>query len=167
MSPWITRVGAGPDLVLIHGWAMHGGIFAPLVDRLAAHFCLHLVDMPVAATTSRISPDRCNPRNWPFASPSSRRRRTGLAGRWADSSPSCSLRRPNRFVVLVALPRQILFSQRPDWPHGVAAQVFADFGNALMQDFVAAIERFLALETLGSANAQDELRQTQGTGVPR
>ena len=42
MSPWITRVGAGPDLVLIHGWAMHGGIFAPLVDRLAAHFCLHL-----------------------------------------------------------------------------------------------------------------------------
>ena len=26
----LRRLGQGPDLVLIHGWAMHGGIFAPL-----------------------------------------------------------------------------------------------------------------------------------------
>ena len=38
--------GDGPDLVLIHGWAMHGGIFAPLLDALAARFRVHLVDLP-------------------------------------------------------------------------------------------------------------------------
>ncbi|MGH8029540.1 MAG: alpha/beta fold hydrolase, partial [Arenimonas sp.] len=38
--------GAGPALVLLHGWAMHGGIFAPLVDALRERFTLHLVDLP-------------------------------------------------------------------------------------------------------------------------
>ena len=30
----ITVGGEGPPLVLIHGWAMHGGVFATLIDRL-------------------------------------------------------------------------------------------------------------------------------------
>ena len=38
--------GAGAPLVLLHGWAMHGGVFAPLVERLADRFELHLVDLP-------------------------------------------------------------------------------------------------------------------------
>ena len=39
-------IGRGPPLVLIHGWAMHGGVFAPLLDRLGAHFECHVVDLP-------------------------------------------------------------------------------------------------------------------------
>src|SRR3546814_7929519 len=43
----IERCGDhGPDLVLIHGWAMHAGIFAPLRDELATRYRLHLVDLP-------------------------------------------------------------------------------------------------------------------------
>src|SRR5690606_21840002 len=38
--------GAGAPLVLLHGWAMHGGVFAPLAERLADAFELHLVDLP-------------------------------------------------------------------------------------------------------------------------
>src|SRR5690606_30694300 len=38
--------GAGPDLVLLHGWAMHAGVFEPLVERLSSQFTLHLVDLP-------------------------------------------------------------------------------------------------------------------------
>jgi pimeloyl-[acyl-carrier protein] methyl ester esterase len=33
-------------LVLLHGWAMHGGIFAPLVQALRGHRTLHVVDLP-------------------------------------------------------------------------------------------------------------------------
>ena len=35
--------GTGPAVVLMHGWAMHGGIFAPLVDALADTFTVIFV----------------------------------------------------------------------------------------------------------------------------
>ncbi len=46
----------------------------------------------------------------------------------------------------------------PDWPHGVAADVLAEFGAGLQRNYRRAIERFLALELIGSANAQSMLR---------
>ena len=46
MSLHVKIFGAGPDLVLLHGWAMHGGIWSGVRDRLAQHFRLHLVDLP-------------------------------------------------------------------------------------------------------------------------
>jgi len=54
-SPWppgvaeklhIRTSGQGPDLVLLHGWAMHSGIWGPLVDILSAEFRVNLVDLP-------------------------------------------------------------------------------------------------------------------------
>ena len=42
----VEVVGDGPPLVLIHGWGLHGGVFAPLVDRLSDRFRMHLVDLP-------------------------------------------------------------------------------------------------------------------------
>ena len=38
--------GAGPPLVLLHGFAMHGGLFAPLLPALTARFRVHVVDLP-------------------------------------------------------------------------------------------------------------------------
>ena len=37
--------GAGPDLVLLHGWAMHGGIWGDAGEQLGRRFRLHLVDL--------------------------------------------------------------------------------------------------------------------------
>ena len=46
MALHIEIVGDGPPLVLLHGWGLHGGVFAPLVDRLSDRFRMHLVDLP-------------------------------------------------------------------------------------------------------------------------
>ncbi|PJA42606.1 MAG: pimeloyl-[acyl-carrier protein] methyl ester esterase, partial [Lysobacterales bacterium CG_4_9_14_3_um_filter_62_6] len=43
---YIQTLGNGPDLLLIHGWAMHGGIFHPLAERLADNHRVHVVDLP-------------------------------------------------------------------------------------------------------------------------
>ena len=32
---YVESTGSGPPLVLLHGWAMHGGLFAPVVARLS------------------------------------------------------------------------------------------------------------------------------------
>ena len=42
----VDITGHGPPLILLHGWAMHGGIFAPLVQALREHHTLHVVDLP-------------------------------------------------------------------------------------------------------------------------
>lgn len=39
-------IGTGPDLVLLHGWAMHSGVWNGVRERLARHFRLFLVDLP-------------------------------------------------------------------------------------------------------------------------
>ena len=46
MSLSVEVIGHGPPLILLHGWAMHGGIFAPLVQALREHHTLHVVDLP-------------------------------------------------------------------------------------------------------------------------
>ena len=46
MTLHVEVTGNGPDIVLLHGWAMHGGVFAPLVSRLQERFRLHVVDLP-------------------------------------------------------------------------------------------------------------------------
>ncbi|HZP66734.1 MAG TPA: pimeloyl-[acyl-carrier protein] methyl ester esterase, partial [Rudaea sp.] len=42
---------------------------------------------------------------------------------------------------------------------GVARETFTQFGEGLRRDYRGTIERFLALEALGSAHAQSELRE--------
>ena len=42
----VESVGAGPAVALLHGWAMHGGLFGPLAARLADRHRVHAVDLP-------------------------------------------------------------------------------------------------------------------------
>jgi pimeloyl-ACP methyl ester carboxylesterase len=40
------RVGAGPDVLFIHGWPLHSATFRKIVPGLADRFTCHLVDLP-------------------------------------------------------------------------------------------------------------------------
>ena len=42
----VAVTGQGPDLVLLHGWGMHGGIWDGVCAQLAQRFRLHAVDLP-------------------------------------------------------------------------------------------------------------------------
>jgi pimeloyl-[acyl-carrier protein] methyl ester esterase len=43
---YVDTLGEGPDLVLLHGWAMHSGIWSSVRSQLAQYFRLHLIDLP-------------------------------------------------------------------------------------------------------------------------
>ena len=43
---YIESHGTGPQLIFLHGWGMHGGVFKPVVDALQKHFNILLVDLP-------------------------------------------------------------------------------------------------------------------------
>lgn len=42
----VETQGSGPPILLIHGWGMHGGIWANVAKKLSADFQVHSVDLP-------------------------------------------------------------------------------------------------------------------------
>lgn len=154
----VETTGSGPDLVLLHGWAMHGGLFAPLVEALRDDWTVHVVDLP--------GHGRSRDDDTPLAL-------APLAGRLLGQLPvapwlgwslgglvalQAALQAPERVPALLALAATPRFVAGAGWPHGVEAAVFDRFGDELAGDWRGTVERFLALEVVGSRTAQDDLR---------
>lgn len=43
---WETIGQGDRHLVLLHGWGLNAAVWHCISERLGAHFCLHLVDLP-------------------------------------------------------------------------------------------------------------------------
>ncbi len=155
----IETLGHGPDLVLLHGWAMHSGIFAPLTRQLAAHFRLHLVDLPGHGYSTE--------RQGPFDLAHAAQRIAAATPPalwlgWSLGGLVClqaALQAPSHVRGLCLIAANPRFVAGADWPHGVASTVFSDFAQGLRTDYRRTVERFLALEAMGSDHAQSELRE--------
>lgn len=154
----ITVRGSGPPLVMLHGWAMHGGIFEPLCARLEADFTLHLVDLPghgasahstVPLTLDAVAREvaaRTPPALWLGWSLG------GLVALHAAQVMPASVR---GLAMLCASPR---FVRSETWPQGMDAGVFTGFADDLARDYRATIDRFLMLEAQGSDHVRDDIR---------
>lgn len=154
----IESTGSGPDLVLLHGWAMHGGLFAPLVEVLRDDWTVHVVDLP--------GHGRSRDDATPLSTAALAERLLGqlpvapwlgwsLGGLVALQAALDAPARVPALAMLAATPR---FVAGAHWPHGVEALVFDRFGADLARDWRGTVERFLALEVVGSRTAQDDLR---------
>ena len=155
---WIETEGEGPPLVLLHGWAMHGGIFRPLSDRLREHFTLYRVDLPGHghSPVRDGTLDATSTLEQLFASlPAAPWLGWSLGGLLAMHAAA---RRPDRVTHLIALCASPRFVRAADWPHAVDAEIFRSFGRDLGRDYRGTIDRFLALEAHGSDHMRDELR---------
>ncbi|GAB6195873.1 pimeloyl-ACP methyl ester esterase BioH [Lysobacter xanthus] len=154
----IERIGRGPSIALIHGWAMHGGLFRPLVERLADRYTLHLVDLPGhgrARGSDRPLDPHALADELVDAVPDAVWLGWSLGGQFALRN---ALAHPDRVRGLVMLASSPRFVIGEDWPFGVKPTLFRDFGDALANDFRGTLDGFLALEALGSPTAQAELR---------
>lgn len=150
--------GQGPDLVLLHGWAMHGGIFSGLIDALQADFRLHVVDLPghghsaslpLPADIETLADDLAQ------ALPTAAWLGWSLGGLCAMQ---VARRHPMKVHALIALCSTPCFVQRDDWPQGMPAEVFEQFAQGLRSDYPATIDRFLQLEAQGDAKLRETLR---------
>ena len=122
--------------MLLHGWAMHGGVFAPLVARLAAGFTLHLVDLPghgrsadstIAARARRLRARR---------SPRGRRARSWLG--WSLGglvALHAAQQLPDSVRGLAMICASARFVRADDWPQGMDDSVFRGFADALARDY--------------------------------
>ncbi len=148
----VESVGQGPPLVLLHGWALHSGLWGPLLPRLAARHRVHAVDLPGHGHSAATDPftleeivaavDAAVPVGEPLAVLG-----WSLGGAvamtWARSQPA----RIARLALVCTSPR---FVAGPDWPHAMAAATLSRFGDELSVAYRATLQRFLSLQLHGS-----------------
>jgi pimeloyl-[acyl-carrier protein] methyl ester esterase len=151
--------GTGPDLVMIHGWGLHGGIWETLLPRLAPHFRVTVVDLPghgysawqgqaglpaFAEAVLASVPQRAAWLGWSLG---------GLVALQA------ALMRPERVGSLLLLASTPSFVRRDGWPSAMLPSLLDAFASDLEADFERTLGRFLALQVYGSRHAGEVLRQ--------
>lgn len=154
----IERIGSGTPLVLIHGWAMHSGLFAPLTQALQRHFCVYLVDLPGhgrSRTDTELSFEHVLPMLFEQVPDGAIWAGWSLGGLFALKAVE---RHPERIGGLIGIATTPCFVKSTDWAHGVPFEVFSGFAQGLRENFERTVQRFLALEAMGSAQATALLR---------
>jgi pimeloyl-[acyl-carrier protein] methyl ester esterase len=147
------RVGTGPDLVMLHGWGLHAGIWEPVIEALSGRFSLHLYDLPghglsaplerfgldeLGAALARSAPDRAHWLGW------------SLGGMVAMDFAARNPARVTRLALVASNPK---FVAAADWPHAMAPEVLEDFARNLGADYAATLNRFLALVARGAPDS--------------
>jgi pimeloyl-[acyl-carrier protein] methyl ester esterase len=155
---WHTTGTGDCDLVLLHGWGLNAEVWQNIVPRLSSHFRLHLVDLPGFGRSQGFTPltlaemaqqllpqlpDRAVLLGW------------SLGGLVASQ---LALTQPERVAALITVASSPCFTARDVWP-GIKPETLQNFQQQLSTDFQRTVERFLALQTMGTENARQDARQ--------
>ena len=159
---WQTRGEGNCHLVLLHGWGLNAEVWHCINEELSSHFTLHLVDLPgfgrsqgfgamtlgeMAERVLEQAPEKAIWLGW------------SLGGLVASQ---VALAHPERVQALVTVASSPCFSARDAWP-GIKPEVLAGFQQQLSEDFQRTVERFLALQTMGTETARQDARALKKT----
>ncbi|MCL1075520.1 pimeloyl-ACP methyl ester esterase BioH [Shewanella dokdonensis] len=149
--------GDGQPLVWLHGWGVNGSIFLPTVTQLS-QYRSYCVDLP-GFGDSQPQPGTIDdwaelliaqlPANaiwlgWSLGGLVA----TRIAQRWPQKI---------RGLITIASSPCFMAQTTPPWP-GIAATVLQQFTQQLEQDLQRTVERFMALQAMGSNSARDDIR---------
>lgn len=148
-----------PTLVLLHGWGLNHAIWQPIAAALADECTVLTPDLPgYGLATDYPTPYALD----------------GLADQLAVNVPPQSLllgwslgglvatqlalRHPEKVRALALLASSPCFLQQVDWP-GMNASVMQQFAGALSANLALTVERFLAIQAMGSTTARQDIKQ--------
>ncbi|WP_318365882.1 pimeloyl-ACP methyl ester esterase BioH [Enterobacter sp.] len=155
---WHTTGEGNCHLVLLHGWGLNAQVWDCITAELASHFTLHLVDLPgygrsqgfgaltldeMAEIVLARAPQKAIWLGW------------SLGGLVASQVALTAVDRVSALVTVASSP---CFSAEGDWP-GIKPEVLSGFQQQLREDFQRTVERFLALQTMGTETARADARK--------
>ena len=155
----IKKIGQGKDLVLIHGWGMHSGIWEPIIDKFSNEYTLHLVDMPGMGKSHVIDPYDLN--HVVEVISESLPTSFDILG-WSLGSLitlKMSLMYPEKIHRMVLVGGTPCFINQIDWSHGVDIRDFNDFANKLFKNYKSTMINFYTLQLMHSKNSKQLIKK--------
>jgi len=152
-------------LVLLHGWGLNSAVWQLLMDDLAPHFDVICIDLPGFGFNHQVVPqpyslDAVVEQIAPLCPPNSIVLGWSLGGMVATK---LAVNYPDKVAQLCLVASSPCFveqtacAEQADWP-GVKAQVLAGFSTALQDNAKRTIERFMAIQTMGSPSAKQDVK---------
>lgn len=149
---------SAPEIVLLHGWGMNNAVFTPLRDHLS-QYRVHYVDLPGFGHSQPVEGDI---KDWVNALIAN----TPDSAIWVGWSlggliaMQTAIHYPDKVKGLVTVASSPCFMAREQekWP-GIPPQVLTQFSQSLQQDLPKTIERFLAIQAMGSKTAKEDIKQ--------
>ncbi|MGD8164047.1 pimeloyl-ACP methyl ester esterase BioH [Pantoea sp. FN0307] len=155
---WHTTGTGNRDLVLLHGWGLNAEVWRCIAEPLSAHFRLHVVDLPGFGRSQGFGaltlngmidallphlPEKALYLGW------------SLGGLVASR---LALRYPQQVTGLITVASSPRFTaDEESWP-GIKPETLTGFQQQLSEDYQRTVERFLALQTLGTQSARQDAR---------
>jgi len=155
--------GEGQDVVLLHGWGMHGGLWGKFNDLISKHCQTHAIDLPGFGYSKKIKNDfTLDALSEVVEKYINNIRQPVILIGWSLGGLITLnvLKRKNitlEKVVFVATTPS--FTKKPGWECAMEQSVFDGFSNDLKTDYKKTLKRFLFLQTRGSDLARDDLRE--------
>lgn len=157
----VITQGDGPDVVLLHGWAMHSGIWGSVVDALAREFRVHLVDLPGHGVNRSIelSADLDTVTDQILCDlPAAMWVAWSLGGLLALNA---ALRQPRKLQKLVLVGATPSFSRQQNWQWGLGATARQAFLDGLENHFEETLQQF-SVQTFGASRVDEALARLGG-----
>ncbi len=154
--------GQGPDLVLIHGWGLHGGIWQPLIEALQDRYRLTVIDLPghghSALPAGGFDLDRLSQMLMDVAPAHASWIGWSLGGMAALNAALHWPQQINKVVMVAAQPQ---FIKTDDWPHATPGNSLAAFTKSLVNHTEQTLKRFLSLQVRDSNDEKALLRRVR------
>lgn len=158
MSLHVEVHGSGRDLVLLHGWGMHGGAWAEVIPRLSSRHRLHVLDLPGHGRSAAIVPAdfeeavgvvaRHVPEGAALCGWS-------LGGLFAQR---LAQRAPDVLGCMVLVSTTPSFVQRAGWDEAMRPETLQHFADGLQRDRAATLRGFVQLNALNGARGREAIR---------
>lgn len=154
-----TTQGSGPALVMLHGWGVNSGVWQPIASQLERNFTVTYIDLPgfgvnanvtlgsyslqnVADMVSKCLPAKCHLLGWSLG---------GLVAQKIAADHPANI---EQLLLVATSPK---FVKTPNWP-GIEPRILEAFAQQLQSNFKKTLERFLAIQAMGSDSAKSDIK---------
>jgi pimeloyl-[acyl-carrier protein] methyl ester esterase len=151
--------GQGKPIVLVHGWAMHSGIWRAFARELAKSYRVTLIDLPGHGRSEVVTPFTLETVSQSLVDVI-----PDESSCWLGWSLGAALvleiarRFPERVDKLILLAGTPCFIRKDLWL-GMDGQVLANFATSLQQDSQSTLLKFLSLQIKGLDNQKAVLQE--------